>query len=213
MEAKTIVITGASDGIGAEAARQLHHHGHQVVVVGRSASKTNAVGDELGVDRHIADFSRLADVRRLAADLRAARPRIDVLANNAGGIFGDRTKTGDGFDLTFQVNHLAPFLLTHLLLDVLTTSGASVIQTSSAGARLFGNVALDDLEHDRDFTLSAPTAPPSWTTSSSPRNCTAASTTGASPQPPSTPAPSPPTSPPAPATSCSACTAAASPDC
>ncbi|WP_328939166.1 SDR family NAD(P)-dependent oxidoreductase [Streptomyces tauricus] len=152
MEAKTIVITGASDGIGAEAARQLHHHGHQVVVVGRSASKTNAVGDELGVDRHIADFSRLADVRRLAADLRAARPRIDVLANNAGGIFGDRTKTGDGFDLTFQVNHLAPFLLTHLLLDVLTTSGASVIQTSSAGARLFGNVALDDLEHDRDFT-------------------------------------------------------------
>ncbi|MFI6341322.1 SDR family NAD(P)-dependent oxidoreductase [Streptomyces sp. NPDC050535] len=152
MDAKTIVITGASDGVGAEAARQLHHHGHQVIVVGRSESKTNAVGDELGVDRHIADFSRLADVRRLAADLRAAHPRIDVLANNAGGIFGDRTKTEDGFDLTFQVNHLAPFLLTHLLLDTLTASRASVIQTSSAGARLFGNVILDDLEHDRDFT-------------------------------------------------------------
>ncbi|MFH9863872.1 SDR family NAD(P)-dependent oxidoreductase [Streptomyces sp. NPDC017202] len=152
MEAKTIVITGASDGVGAEAVRQLHHHGHQVVVVGRSAGKTNAVGDELGADRHIADFSRLADVRRLAADLRAAHPRIDVLANNAGGIFGDRIRTGDGFDLTFQVNHLAPFLLTHLLLDTLTTSRASVIQTSSAGARLFDNITFDDLAHDRDFT-------------------------------------------------------------
>ncbi|MEV7423354.1 SDR family NAD(P)-dependent oxidoreductase [Streptomyces sp. NPDC091212] len=91
-------------------------------------------------------------VRALASDLRGAHPRIDVLANNAGGIFGDRTKTVDGFDVTFQVNHLAPFLLTHLLLDTLTTSGASVIQTSSAGARLLGKVVLDDLEHDRDFT-------------------------------------------------------------
>ncbi|MFE2182982.1 SDR family NAD(P)-dependent oxidoreductase [Streptomyces sp. NPDC059455] len=152
MDSKTIVITGASDGVGAEAARQLHHHGHRVVVVGRSPHKTNAIGDELGVDRHVADFSRLADVRRVASDLQNAHPTIDVLANNAGGIFGDPTKTEDGFDVTFQVNHLAPFLLTHLLLDTLTASTASVIQTSSAGARLFGKVVLDDLEHDRDFT-------------------------------------------------------------
>jgi len=152
MDSKTIVITGASDGVGAEAARQLHHHGHQVVIVGRSPRKTEAIGDELGVERHVADFSRLADIRRLASDLQNAHPRIDVLANNAGGIFGGPARTEDGFEVTFQVNHLAPFLLTHLLLDTLTTSAASVIQTSSAGARLFGKVVLDDLEHDRDFS-------------------------------------------------------------
>ena len=98
---KTIVITGASDGIGAAAARTLHAHGHQVVLVGRSRSKTAAIADELHSDRYLADFARLDDVRKLAADLDAAYPRIDVLANNAGGIFGDRTKTEDGFEMTF----------------------------------------------------------------------------------------------------------------
>jgi NAD(P)-dependent dehydrogenase (short-subunit alcohol dehydrogenase family) len=142
---RTIVITGASDGIGAEAARQLHRLGHRVVVVGRSPRKTDAVADELGADRHTADFARLDDVRRLAGELREAHPRIDVLANNAGGVFGGRTTTADGFDLTFQVNHLAPFLLTHLLLDTLLTSGAAVIQTSSVAARLFGKVVPEDL--------------------------------------------------------------------
>jgi NAD(P)-dependent dehydrogenase (short-subunit alcohol dehydrogenase family) len=72
--------------------------------------------------------------------------------NNAGGIFGDRAKTADGFEKTFQVNHLAPFLLTNLLMDKLLTSRASVIQTSSSGARLFGKLNIDDLDHDRDFT-------------------------------------------------------------
>jgi NAD(P)-dependent dehydrogenase (short-subunit alcohol dehydrogenase family) len=107
---KTIVITGASDGIGAAGARLLHGDGHRVVVVGRSPEKTKAVADELGVEGFVADFARLDEVRRLAAELDVACPTIDVLANNAGGIFGDRTKTADGFELTFQVNHLAPFL-------------------------------------------------------------------------------------------------------
>jgi NAD(P)-dependent dehydrogenase (short-subunit alcohol dehydrogenase family) len=149
---KTIVITGASDGIGAAAARRLHRDGHRVVVVGRSAQKTQAVARETGADHYLADFTRLEDVRKLAAELNAAYPRIDVLANNAGGIFGDRTKTIDGFEKTFQINHLAPFLLTQLLLDTLIVSTATVIQTSSVGARLSGKVVLDDLEHDKDFT-------------------------------------------------------------
>lgn len=148
---KTIVITGASDGIGAAAARRLHTDGHHVVVVGRSPEKTKAVADELGSDHFVADFAWLDDVRGLAAELDAAYPTIDVLANNAGGIFGDPAKTVDGFEKTFQVNHLAPFLLTQLLTRKLIASKASVIQTSSVGARLLGGLDLDDLEHDRDF--------------------------------------------------------------
>jgi NAD(P)-dependent dehydrogenase (short-subunit alcohol dehydrogenase family) len=149
-EAKVIVVTGASDGIGAAAARRLHRDGHQVVVVGRSPGKTQAVAGEIGADHYVADFTRLDEVRELAAALNAAYPRIDVLANNAGGVFGDRTKTVDGFELTFQINHLAPFLLTRLLLDKLTASAATVLQTSSVGARLAGELDLDDLDHDRD---------------------------------------------------------------
>lgn len=151
-QARTIVITGASDGIGAAAARQLHRAGHRVVIVGRSPDKTRTVAREIGADHYIADFTRLDEVRKLAADLDTAYPRIDVLANNAGGVFGDRAKTTDGFEKTFQINHLAPFLLTRLLLDKLTASRAAVIQTSSVGARMAGTLDLDDLDHDHNFS-------------------------------------------------------------
>ena len=83
---KTIVITGASGGIGAAGARQLHKDGHRVVIVGRSPAKSQAVARELGADHFLADFTRLGDVRTLAAGLDRACPRIDVLVNNAGGI-------------------------------------------------------------------------------------------------------------------------------
>ncbi|MFJ6726228.1 SDR family NAD(P)-dependent oxidoreductase [Streptomyces sp. NPDC091281] len=149
---KTVVITGASDGIGAAAARRLHAEGHRVVVVGRSPQKTRAVAREIGADHHVADFTRLDEVRALAAALDSACPRIDVLANNAGGVFGDRVRTADGFETTFQVNHLAPFLLTRLLLAKLAASRATVLQTSSVGARLAGKLDVDDLNHDRNFT-------------------------------------------------------------
>lgn len=149
---KTIVITGASDGIGAAAARQLHANGHRVVVVGRSPQKTKAMAGEIGADYHVADFARLDDVRRLAADLDAAYPRIDVLANNAGGVFGGRAKTVDGFEQTFQINHLAPFLLTTLLMDKLVASRASVLQTSSiAAAQAPSRLDLDDLNLDANY--------------------------------------------------------------
>jgi NAD(P)-dependent dehydrogenase (short-subunit alcohol dehydrogenase family) len=151
---KTVVVTGASGGIGAAAARKLHADGHRVVVVGRSPRKTEAVAKELGVDHFVADFAVLDEVRELAAGLDGAYPIIDVLCNNAGGVFGDRTKTVDGFERTFQVNHLAPFLLTRLLMDKLIVGDASVIQTSSFAARLTGKVEMDDLEHDRDFNPS-----------------------------------------------------------
>lgn len=149
---KTIIVTGASDGIGAAGARQLHKNGNRVVLVGRSPHKTRTVADELGAEHFVADFTNLDDVRRLAHDLDSACDRIDVLVNNAGGIFGDRTKTVDGFERTVQVNHLAPFLLTNLLIETLINSRASIVQTASSGARLFGKLDIDDLDHDRDFT-------------------------------------------------------------
>ena len=148
---ETIIITGASDGIGGAVARALSASGRTVVIVGRSPEKTAKVADALGADRFVADFARLSGVRRLAEQLLERYPRIDVLANNAGGIFGDRTVTEDGHELTFQVNHLAPFLLTNLLMDRLAASRARVINTSSV-ANLSGRIDINDLDLAKGFT-------------------------------------------------------------
>ncbi|MFW5470777.1 SDR family NAD(P)-dependent oxidoreductase [Knoellia sp. CPCC 206435] len=149
---RTIVITGASDGIGAAAARTLAAAGHEVVIVGRSPEKTAAVAGELGAPFHVTDFADLSQVRSLARSLQEAHPRIDVLANNAGGIMGERSLTVDGFERTFQVNHLAGFLLTQLLLPTLVCSRATVVQTASAAARLFGRFDLDDLQNEQAYS-------------------------------------------------------------
>ncbi len=153
--ARTIVITGASDGIGAASARQLSEAGERVVVVGRDPGKTRAVAEALDAPWHVADYSDLSQVRELAAVLAESYPRIDVLANNAGGIFADRTVTRDGFELTFQVNHLGGFLLTNLLRDRLRESSATVIQTSSVAARRFARFDIDDLQGERRFSAGA----------------------------------------------------------
>ncbi|MGO4489386.1 SDR family NAD(P)-dependent oxidoreductase [Microbacterium sp. 2RAF4] len=154
MTPKTIVLTGASDGIGAAAARQLAGPAHRLILVGRSAEKTRAVAEETGAEWFTADFARLDDVRALAGKIADAvgDTGIDVLANNAGGIFGDRTPTVDGFEKTMQVNHLAPFLLTNLLLPRLLRAGAAVINTSSIAHRLFGHLDVDDLDNTRRFS-------------------------------------------------------------
>jgi len=147
----TVVITGASDGIGAASARQLKAKGHQVVLVGRSPTKTEALARELAAPFHVADYASLADVRRLASELERY-DRIDVLANNAGGIVGERQLTEDGFEMTFQVNHLAPFLLTKLLLKRLIESRAKVIQTSSTAANTSGGrFDVTDLNSERSY--------------------------------------------------------------
>ncbi len=135
-EPRTIVVTGASDGIGAAAVRELARRGHEVVVVGRSPAKTAAVARPLGARHFSADFARLDEVRGLGAQLRSALPRIDVLVNNAGGIFDRPERTADGLERTFQVNHLAPFLLTHLLLEPLRAGTGAVVNTSSIAARI-----------------------------------------------------------------------------
>lgn len=157
---KTVVITGASDGIGAAAARQLADAGAVVIPVGRSPGKTASLADELGVDGEIADFEKLDDVRDLAARLRERCKTIDVLINNAGGTFSKRATTVDGNERTMQVNHLAPYLLTRLLEEPLRRdahpsqapgpgsarplNSARIVTTASSAAQL-GRFRTDDL--------------------------------------------------------------------
>lgn len=151
MEKKTIVITGASDGIGAAAARQLKALGHHVVIVGRTKEKTEKVARELNAPYHLADYTDLSQVRRLAEELRRY-DRIDVLANNAGGAQSAKQVTADGFEKTFQINYLAAFLLTNLLMEKLCACRATVIQTSSVASNLFGaGLDLDDLNYEKSY--------------------------------------------------------------
>ncbi|HEY1441195.1 MAG TPA: SDR family NAD(P)-dependent oxidoreductase [Mycobacterium sp.] len=147
MTRRTIVITGASDGIGAAAARRLHRGGENVVVVGRSETKAAAVAAELDADYFVADFADLSQVRALADKVRSQYPRIDVLANNAGGMFANVHDTADGYEITLQVNYLAPFLLTTQLMEVLVDSHATVLNTTSSSHKLLPRVTITDLEN------------------------------------------------------------------
>ena len=153
----TVVLTGASAGIGAAAAVELSRRGHPVLAVGRSASKLGAVRKRMeaaappGVpvpEPVTADFASLYEVRRLADVLLERCPRVDVLANNAGLILSRREETVDGYEMIFAVNHLAPFLLTNLLVDRLKDSGGRVVTTSSEGHK-GGKIHEDDLQLQR----------------------------------------------------------------
>lgn len=146
---RVVVLTGASSGIGAVAAEALGQQGAHLAIVGRNPERTAAVATRVGGEPFIADFDRLDDVRALAAALLKRYERIDVLANNAGGLNSHRATTVDGHERTFQANHLAPFLLTSLLLPRLIESAADapvrVVSTASA-ANLFGHLRLDDVD-------------------------------------------------------------------
>lgn len=135
----TVVVTGASSGTGAAAARLLHRLGARIVVVGRDPARTRAVADALDTPSHTVDFASLDDVRRLADELLAEYPRLDVLANNAGGAVSATAPTPDGHEPNYQLNALAPFLLTTLVDPALQAAGGRVVATSSGshrGARL-----------------------------------------------------------------------------
>ena len=151
----TVILTGATRGVGRAAAIELARRGAEVVVVGRDAERARATAEEAralsggsSVHEHVADLGRMDEVRRLAAELLEAYPRIDVLANNAGAMFTSRHVTPDGFEQTFALNHLSAFLLTNLLLERLTASRARVVTTAS-DAHKGGVLDLDDLQSDR----------------------------------------------------------------
>lgn len=156
MEGRTVVITGASSGIGRAAARELALLGADVAVVGRNRERTEAVAAETEGRAFLVDYDRLDSIRELAGALLEAYPAIHVLANNAGGM-APRGTTDDGNGITFQRNHLGGFLLTNLLLPRLRETAAAVgdvrvIQTSS-GANTSGRVRLDDLDSLRGLAL------------------------------------------------------------
>ncbi|MGH3647886.1 MAG: SDR family NAD(P)-dependent oxidoreductase [Micromonosporaceae bacterium] len=150
---RVVVVTGASSGIGLAAAEQLARQGHQLAIAGRDPGRLAAAVERVREaggrtpDAYRADFAVLDEVRELGKKLRDAYPRIDVLANNAGLMSHHRSMTVDGFELTMQVNHLAGFLLAHLLLDSMPT-GARLITTASSAAR-FGELDPGDLSGSR----------------------------------------------------------------
>jgi len=151
----TVILTGATRGIGHAAAIEIAQRGADVAIVGRDPERVRATASEARaaaagapVHEHVADLAQMDEVRRLADELLDAYPRIDVLANNAGAMFTSRHVTADGFEQTFALNHLAPFLLTNLLLDRLKASSARVVTTAS-DAHKGGVLDLDDLQSKR----------------------------------------------------------------
>ncbi|HPH94253.1 MAG TPA: SDR family oxidoreductase [Anaerolineaceae bacterium] len=141
MQGKTILITGSTDGIGRQTALELMRLGGRVILHGRSAERCQAAALALGMESGLpapeflaADLSSQAQVRALAEAVRARADSLDVLINNAGVYMAERKLTEDGFETTFAVNYLAPFLLTRLLLEKFTASQpARVINISSVG--------------------------------------------------------------------------------
>ncbi len=156
MAGRTVLVTGASDGIGAETARVLAARGATVHVTGRSLDKLRPVAEAVGTEPLVADFSRLDDVRRLADQVAERVDTLDVLMNNAGGTIAPSKRTHDGHEPNFQVNHLAPFLLTNLLHPALAAGGSSLVVNTSSIANLLGKVVLDDLDYERRRAIEFP---------------------------------------------------------
>jgi retinol dehydrogenase-12 len=150
-ERPVCMVTGATSGLGFATARALAAQGRTVVAVGRTAATTAAARRSMPeaagtVEWMAADFARLGDVRELAAAFRRGHSRLDVLVNNAGATFRDRRLTTEGAELTLAVNHLAPFLLTDLLLDMLIASAPSRIVNVASIAHERGHLDFDDLQ-------------------------------------------------------------------
>lgn len=158
MQGKICLITGGTNGIGKSTAQALAQMGATVVIVGRNAQKTSQVVDEIrsatrntNVDALLANLSSLEEVRRLAGDFKRKYSRLHVLLNNAGAMFWTRQVTHDGFEMTFGLNHLAPFLLTNLLLDTIKASAPARIINVSSRAHQGGKIDFEDLQSERHY--------------------------------------------------------------
>jgi len=156
---KVILVTGANTGIGLESARELARMGATVVMSGRNREATAAAATEIRgstgnsrVETLVADLSIMRSVKKLADDFREKHDRLDVLLNNAGLIMGDRRVTADGFETTFAVNHLAPFLLTRELTGELKANAPSrVVTVASIAHRRIPGLDFDDLMSEKKY--------------------------------------------------------------
>jgi retinol dehydrogenase-14 len=158
MDGKICLITGATSGIGKATAMGLANMGASVVMIGRDRGRGEAALAEIkeksanaSVALMLADLSSQEDIRRLADEFKEAHPRLDVLINNAGVIRSKRVTTADGMEMTFAVNHLAHFLLTNLLLDLLKATAPSRIVNVSSGEQRNGTIDFDDLQGEKGY--------------------------------------------------------------
>lgn len=156
MNNKLIMITGATSGIGQAAAQALAAQGYAILIVGRNPTKTKEVAKQIrtqtgneAIHFRLADFADLDQVRQLAEQVKTQFPKLDVLINNAGAYFNRRQKMSCGVEKTFLVNHLAPFLLTNLLLDHLQPN-ARIINVAS-DAHQYGQLNFDDLNFEKSY--------------------------------------------------------------
>jgi NAD(P)-dependent dehydrogenase (short-subunit alcohol dehydrogenase family) len=159
MHGKVVVVTGATSGIGEVAARRLAGMGARIVLVARDKTRGEATltrlgGSDTGISHsiHYGDLSRISEMRRLAAEIAAAEPRIDVLINNAGAMFGSRRLTGDNLELTFAINHMAYFVLTQGLRDRLLASAPARVVNTASDAHRGCKLDFDDLQSSNGYS-------------------------------------------------------------
>jgi NAD(P)-dependent dehydrogenase (short-subunit alcohol dehydrogenase family) len=159
MQGKVCLVTGATAGIGIVTARELARKGARVIIVGRSSERCSRAADEIrahagmtAVDWLVADLSSQEEIRRLADQVRERSDRLDLLVNNAGGIFLKRQESADGIEMTFALNHLSYFLLTGLLLPLLEASSPARVVNVASEAHRGVSINFDDIEGKKRFS-------------------------------------------------------------
>lgn len=160
MNGKICVITGANSGIGKDTAIGLAQKGAHIVMICRNPEKARAAQQEIRekgqgarVDLLIADLASKKQVRKVAAEFLSTYPRLDVLVNNAGLVQKQKQMTEDGIEVQWATNHLAPFLLTSLLLDVLKKSAPARVVTVSSGGHWAGHINFSDIDSSKRFNM------------------------------------------------------------
>lgn len=158
MHGRTVLVTGATGGIGRATAAGLAAKGAHLAITGRGRERAESAAQEIRaasggqVDVFAGDLSSQEDIRRMAGEILAALPRIDVLVNNVGGYWSTRHVTADGLERTFALNHLAPFLLTNLLLHRIQESTPARVVTVSSNAHTSGRIDFDDLQGEVSYS-------------------------------------------------------------
>jgi len=158
MKGKVVVLTGATSGIGRVAAEELARRGARLIMVARDRSRGEATLERLrdlspGIAHsfHYADLSRLNEMKRVGQEIAQAEPRLDALINNAGAMFGSRHVTEDGLERTFALNHVAYFVLTHMLWEPLRASAPARVVNTSSDAHQGVTLDFDDLQSEKAY--------------------------------------------------------------